>query len=151
MQRPCQKVFLETLRQKGKKGLYLSANDTNSAQAIVAHDWIRYSGKGNAVYGLINAMDTISEIQFVRIVDGIEEDRDLIIRHNPIGTPAETLLWMLMSCLVSFLSLSDNETPCFTGRPDAETYKEAILFILRDRKEPGFEPAPYLERLSVEN
>ena len=151
MQRPCQKVFLETLRQKGKKGLYLSANDTNSAQAIVAHDWIRYSGKGNAVYGLINAMDTISEIQFVRIVDGIEEDRDLIIRHNPIGTPAETLLWMLMSCLVSFLSLSDNETPCFTGRPDAETYKEAILFILRDRKEPDFEPAPYLERLSVEN
>ena len=148
MQRPCQNRFLETLRQNRKKGSFLSANDTNSAQAIVAHDWIRYSVNSNAVYGLINAMATISEFEFVRIVDGIEEDRDLIIRHNPIGTPAETLLWMLMSCLVSFLSLSDNETPCFTGRPDAETYKEAIRFILRNQADPQFDPEPALDRLS---
>ena len=152
MQRPCQTYFSKLCGKNGKNGAFLSANDTNSAQAIVAYDWIRYSGKSNAVYGLINTMTTISEIDFVRIVDGIDEDRDLIIRHNPIGTPTETLLWMLMSCLVSYLSLSDDETPCFTGRPDAETYKEAILFILRDRKEPDFEPTPYLERIfSSEN
>jgi len=93
-------------------------------------------------------MATISENEFVRIVEGIEEDRDIIIRHNPIGTPAETLLWMLMSCLVSFLSLSDNETPCFTGRPDVETYKEAIRFILRNQADPQFDPEPALDRLS---
>jgi len=93
-------------------------------------------------------MATIRETEFVRIVDGIAEDRDLIIRHNPIGTPDETLLWMLMSCLVSFLSLGDNETPCFTGRPDAETYKEAIRFILRNQADPQFDPEPALDRLS---
>jgi len=97
-------------------------------------------------------MTKISEAEFARIADGIKEDRELIIRHNPIGTPDETLLWMLVSCLVSYLSLSDNETPCFTGRPDAETYKEAILFILRDRKEHDFDTTPYLnELISKEN
>ena len=90
----------------------------------------------------------INERELLRIVDGIEEDRDLIIKHNPIGTPAETLLWMLMSCLVSYLSLSDNETPCFTGRPDADTYKEAIRFILRHHSNPQFDPERQLDRLS---
>jgi hypothetical protein len=93
-------------------------------------------------------MATINETEFVRIVQGIEDDRDLIVRHNPIGTPAETLLWMLMSCLVSYLSLSDNQTPCFTGRPDAETYREAIRFILRNHSEPEFDAEPALDRLS---
>jgi len=93
-------------------------------------------------------MATISETELERIVDGIEDDRDIIIRHNPIGTPVETLLWMLMSCLVSYLSLSDNETPCFTGRPDADTYKEAIRFIVRNHSDPEFDPEPALDRLS---
>jgi hypothetical protein len=93
-------------------------------------------------------MARISEAEFDRIVDGIEEDRDVIIRHNPIGTPAETLLWMTMSCLVTYLSLSDNETPCFTGRPDAETYREAIRFIVRNHSDPEFDPGPALDRLS---
>jgi hypothetical protein len=93
-------------------------------------------------------MATINETEFVRIVQGIEDDRDLIVRHNPIGTRAETLLWMLMSCLVSYLSLSDDQTPCFTGRPDAETYREAIRFILRNHSEPEFDAEPALDRLS---
>ena len=93
-------------------------------------------------------MSRISESEFERIVEGIVEDRDLIIRHNPIGTPEEALIWMLMSCLVSYLSLSDNETPCFTGRPDAETYREAIRFILRNHSNPEFDPGPTLDRLS---
>jgi hypothetical protein len=100
------------------------------------------------LYGLIERMTTISKTEFERIAGGIAEDREVIIRHNPIGTPPETLLWMLMSCLVSYLSLSENETPCFTGRPDAETYKEAIRFILRDHADPGFDPEPTLDRLS---
>jgi len=93
-------------------------------------------------------MTRLSENQFVTIIEGIEEDREIIIRHNPIGTPVETLLWMLMSCLVSYLSLNDNETPCFTGRPDAETYKEAIRFIVRNHSDPEFDPEPALDRLS---
>ena len=92
-------------------------------------------------------MTSVTESEFARLVDGILEDRAAIVRHNPIGSPTETLLWMLMSTLASYLSLAANETPCFTGRPDAATYREAIRFILRDRKIPEFDVGPYLDKL----
>ena len=96
-------------------------------------------------------MTKITEAELARIVDGISEDRESIIRHNPIGPPEEILLWMLLSCLISYLNLSDVETPCFTGRPDADTYREAIGFVLRDRKEPHFDERAHLERLLEES
>jgi len=89
----------------------------------------------------------ISQEELARIVDGIIEDRDSIIRHNPIGTHEEILLWMLLSCLVSYLNLGEMETPCFTGKPDANTYRDAIRFVLRDRKESDFGEDAYLERI----
>ncbi len=92
-------------------------------------------------------MTKISEAEFARICQGIIEDRESIIKHNPIGTREEILLWMLLSCLISYLNLSDLETPCFTGKPDANTYREAILFILKDRCEPNFIPFQSLETL----
>lgn len=92
-------------------------------------------------------MTRISEAEFARIAVGIYEDRESIIKHNPLGTRKEILLWMLMSCLVSYLSLEEIETPCFTGKPDAETYRQAILFILKDRKEDEFDAEKYLENL----
>ena len=93
-------------------------------------------------------MTRITETEFERIVTGIIEDREAIIRHNPLGSDDEILLWMLLSCLVSYLNLTDNETPCFTGRPDRETYRDAICFILRDRRGGGFDPVPHLDKLS---
>lgn len=95
-------------------------------------------------------MASISENEFGRIVSGILEDRDVIIRHNPIGNADEILLWMLLSCLVSYLSLEEGQTPCFTGRPDAAVYRDAIGFILRDRKQPDFDDRPYLDKLTQE-
>lgn len=92
-------------------------------------------------------MTTISEAEFARICDGICEDRESIVKHNPIGTRDEILLWMLLSCLMSYLNLSDLETPCFTGKPDAKTYRDAIVFVLRDRRSDDFEVAPYLDAL----
>ncbi len=94
-------------------------------------------------------MKKISEKEFAKICIGIYEDRKIIRKHNPIGdTMEETLLWMLMSCLHSYLSLSELETPCFSGIPNAETYKQAILFILKDRKTEEFDIEKYLEGLS---
>ena len=55
-----------------------------------------------------------------------------------------------MSCLVSYMSLDEAETPCFTGRPDAETYREAIRFILRGRVTGDFDAEPYLAKLAAE-
>ena len=92
-------------------------------------------------------MNKISEQEFSRICAGIYEDRETICRHNPIGTPEETLLWMLLSCLVSYLSLSEIETPCFTGMPTAETYRNAILFVLNTRKIEDFDAEKYLDKL----
>jgi hypothetical protein len=91
---------------------------------------------------------TINEAEFARIFDGIIEDRESIIRHNPIGTDEEILLWMLMSCLVTYLSLSDIETPCFPGKPDAGTYRMAIRHILEGRKSGDFNEDGYLGRLN---
>ena len=95
-------------------------------------------------------MARISEAEFERIVEGIFDDRENILKHNPVGTPPEILLWMLTSCLTSYLSLSNTETPCFAGRPDAKMYRDAISFILRGRKTPEFDESPYLDKLSQE-
>lgn len=93
-------------------------------------------------------MTEISEAEFARISRGIYEDRESICRHNPIGTEEETLLWMLMSALVLYLNLSEIETPCFNGKPTAETYREAILFILQNRMNPKFDAESHLNQLS---
>ncbi|MDQ3062151.1 MAG: hypothetical protein M3R14_04710 [Acidobacteriota bacterium] len=95
-------------------------------------------------------MSKISEREFARICEGIYEDRESVFRHNPIGTREETLLWMLISCLISYLSLSEIETPCFNGMPTAETYRTAILFVLKDRKIEDFDPGIYLDKLIKE-
>jgi hypothetical protein len=93
------------------------------------------------------SVSKISEKEFVRICDGIREDGDSIYKHNPVGTREETLLWMLLSCLLSYLSVSEIETPCFTGMPKAETYRQAILFVLKDRKSDDFDAEKYLDLL----
>ncbi|HQZ96207.1 MAG TPA: hypothetical protein PLP21_07790 [Pyrinomonadaceae bacterium] len=93
-------------------------------------------------------MTKITEAEFKRICDGIYEDRVSIIKHNPIGPGEEILLWMLLSCLISYLNLSDIETPCFTGKPDANTYREAINFVLRDRRTGDFEITKFFDLFS---
>ena len=95
-------------------------------------------------------MTGISEAEFSRICKGVFEDREMIIKHNPIGTREETLLWMLLSILISYLSLSEIETPCFTGMPTAETYRQAILFVVNDRKTEEFDAESYLSDLIKE-
>lgn len=95
-------------------------------------------------------MGTISESEFKRICEGILADRESIIRHNPLGSDSEILLWMLLSSLAIYLSLAENETPCFSRVPDERTYREAILFVLRGRALPDFDPEPYLDRLVSE-
>jgi hypothetical protein len=95
-------------------------------------------------------MRKISEQEFSRICRGIFDDREKIIKHNPIGPGGEVLLWMLLSVLVSYLSLTETETPCFPGKPTAETYRQGILFILNDRKTEEFDAEVYLDDLIKE-
>ena len=92
-------------------------------------------------------MATISERDFVRIVEGVIADRESIFRHNPIGTEEETLLWMVMSCLINFLGLTDKEIPCFPGTPTAETYRQAITYIVAEHGESPFDPTEHLKKI----
>jgi hypothetical protein len=95
-------------------------------------------------------MTKISEQEFARICEGIFEDRETICKHNPIGTRDETLFWMLLSCLISYLNLTEIETPCFTGKPTSETYRMAVLYVLKDRKAADFNAEIYLDKLITE-
>lgn len=89
----------------------------------------------------------ITESEFERICKGIREDREMIIRHNPLGTDDEILLWMLLGCLTSYLSLSDIETPCFPGKPDANAYRAAICAVVSQRMAEPFDVRPYLDSM----
>ena len=90
----------------------------------------------------------ISEAEFARLCEGIARDRESIVKHNPIGTSEEILLWMLLSVLVGYLSLEDIETPCFNGKPDAETYRDAIAFVMKSRKLEEFDETNYLDKMT---
>lgn len=92
-------------------------------------------------------MTTISEKEFRQICTQIYQDREQIYKFNPNAEQGEVLLWMLLSCLISYLNLSEQETPCFPGAPDAQIYRQAILFILNNRTEPKFNPEIYLNEL----
>jgi len=106
---------------------------------------IHYVGFRNVWF---NCFVKISEGEFARICEDLKRDSESIVKHNPIGTEEEIMLWMLLSCLVSYLSLSEIETPCFTGKPDAGTYRDAILFVLKGRKAAEFGADRYLDDLS---
>lgn len=95
-------------------------------------------------------MNRITEREFARICEGINRDGALIVKHNPIGTREEILLWMLLCCLNGYLSLTEIETPCFTGMPDAETYRNAVTFVLQDRRIENFTVEKHLDAMIKE-
>ncbi len=92
-------------------------------------------------------MTTISEAEFARICRQIYLDREQIYQFNPSVPHEEVLLWMLLACLINYLNLSEAETPCFPGAPDAEIYRQAILHVLQGRTEPLFESNQYLKEM----
>lgn len=95
---------------------------------------------------LVDFKEMLAELFQIRriIAQRVRADVTLVI-----GSEEETLLWMLLSCLLSYLSVSDLETPCFTGIPTAETYRQAILFVLKDRKTEDFDAEKYLDLLKA--
>lgn len=96
-------------------------------------------------------MNQISESEFQGLCRGIIHDRKIILKHNPIGSDDVTLLWMLLSCLDSYLSLSDEERPCFRGVPDEKTYRDAIYFVLANRRLEPFDIDQYIDEMLKSN
>lgn len=94
-------------------------------------------------------MTIISEAEFARICEQIYLDREQIYKFNPNVAHEEVLLWMLLACLINYLDLSDAETPCFPGAPDANIYRQAIRHVLQKRITKSFEIDKYLNKLKV--
>ena len=87
----------------------------------------------------------ITEREFQALCDSVLAEREAILRHNPMGTPEETLLWMLLGVLISYLSLDASETPCFPGRTGSGAFRSAILQIVAQKRTEDFDARPYLE------
>jgi hypothetical protein len=96
----------------------------------------------------LKAPATISEAEFVKLCDDLYVDRQQIYRFNPNTSRREALLWMLLGCLISLLSISDTEQPSLNSS-SADPYGQAVREILLGRTQPPFDPQAHLAELSA--
>jgi hypothetical protein len=92
---------------------------------------------------------TITEMEFIKLCDDIYADRRQIYAFNPNMSHGDALLWMLTGCLISLLSIPDDEQPSADDSSSARTdpYGAAIREIIRKHAQPPFDPQPYLASL----
>jgi hypothetical protein len=93
-------------------------------------------------------VETISESEFQRVCDGVYRDRREIYQFNPGAGHSEAVLWMLLGCLISLLSVTDEELQTIAASSTGETYGDVIRELLSKRAAPPFDPRPFLDELS---
>lgn len=93
-------------------------------------------------------MSTISEQEFKKLCDDAYADRLQIYAFNPNVSGREALLWMILGCLVTLLSVPILEQPSVYGGASDDPYGDAILEVLKERVEPDFDPQTHLSELS---
>jgi hypothetical protein len=93
-------------------------------------------------------MSTISEKDFKKLCDDIYADRFQIYEFNPNVSRREALLWMLLGCLVSLLSIPILEQPSVYNGSSADPYGDAIREVVLAHTQSNFDPSDYLLELS---
>ena len=93
-------------------------------------------------------MSLISEQEFRRLCADVYADRRQIYEFNPRVGRREALLWMLLGCLLSLLSVPDEEQPEAARVSAEDPYGDAIREILRGRMSSPFDAEKYLAELS---
>jgi hypothetical protein len=93
-------------------------------------------------------MSTISAGEFEKLCQDIYDDRWQIYSFNPNASRREALLWMLLGCLVSLLSVPVLDQPSVYGGSRPDPYADAICELLLHRADPVFDPRIYLDQLS---
>ncbi|HEX8494322.1 MAG TPA: hypothetical protein VF658_15845 [Pyrinomonadaceae bacterium] len=93
-------------------------------------------------------LPAISEAEFVKLCNDIYADRYQIYKFNPNASRREALLWMLLGCLISLLSLSDSDQQSVYEPSSLDPYARAICEILQNRMRPPFDPRAHLAELS---
>ena len=94
-------------------------------------------------------MSVISEQEFIKLCDDIYADRHQLYEFNPSVARREAVLWMLLGCLLSLLSIPDAEQPGLFNGASSDPYADAISALLRNRTRPPFEPQAHLASLSA--
>ncbi|HVG34168.1 MAG TPA: hypothetical protein VM911_13850 [Pyrinomonadaceae bacterium] len=93
-------------------------------------------------------MSTISEKEFKKLCDDIYADRFQIYEFNPNVSRREALLWMLLGCLVSLLSIPILEQPSVYNGSSEDPYGDAIREVVLAHTQSNFDPGDYLLELS---
>lgn len=86
---------------------------------------------------------TITEAEFVRLCEDLYTDRRQIYEFNPNAGRREAMLWMLLGCLISLLSIPDTQQPSVNSS-STDPYGDAVREILRHRTHPSFDPQSQL-------
>lgn len=92
-------------------------------------------------------MPTISEAEFRQLCADIYADRLQIYEFNPHASRRDALLWLLLGCLLSLLSVPDEEMPDAT-QGSSDPYGDAIREILRGRMQPPFAADEHMAALA---
>lgn len=92
-------------------------------------------------------MSTITAQEFEKICEGIYADRRQIYRFNPNMSRRDAILWMLLGCLLSLLSIPIPEQPGDDGT-SPDPYGDAVREVLRSRMRPAFDPQVYIDELT---
>ena len=90
---------------------------------------------------------TISEEEFEKLCDDVYADRFQIYAYNPNVSRREALLWMILGCLLTLLSVPLPKQPSAYGGTSDDLYGDAIREVLKDRTKPRFDPQTYLGEL----
>ena len=90
----------------------------------------------------------ISEAEFVKLCEDVYADRYQIYEFNPSSGRRDALLWMLLGCLMSLLSIPDAQQHSSNEDSSSDPYADAICEILQNRMRPPFNPRAYLAELS---
>lgn len=96
----------------------------------------------------LEGVETISEADFEKLCDEIYRDRFEIYDFNPGASKREAVLWMLLGCLISLLSVTDAELQSLVDSSSQDPYGESVCKLLRARGSPPFDPQPFVEELS---
>lgn len=95
-----------------------------------------------------SAIMTISQAEFIKLCDDIYADRQQLYEFNPGMSKRDAVLWMLLGCLISLLSVPVAEQASAGDKQSADPYGDAIRKILQTRVQPHFDPRTHLAELS---
>lgn len=96
---------------------------------------------------LATEVETISEGEFKRLCEEIYRDRSEVYSFRPDVQKSEALVWMLLGCLISLLSVNDAEVQALVDSSSKDLYGACVHALVQSRARPPFDSRPYVEDL----